>query len=206
VGTDISGGIESRRVFSYMPQHASTMGWEFAINLDQLYDTRDYDAFGCLFGVMNYAGFEPVAAERGLPGDVAPQTAELAARRAHFSSTWVSWAEVAAVDWSEPATRPDARIHEYTRDQASQWRLRSKAEGSAQFARLAGMSPAQASQTRWPEGSQWLDGDVLYRAETLTRVDAVPPHGAWRPVWSVMQTLAGLHGPDNVRLVAWFDR
>jgi hypothetical protein len=34
------------------------------MNLRQLYDTRDYDSFGCLFGVMNFAGFEPVAAER----------------------------------------------------------------------------------------------------------------------------------------------
>lgn len=60
------------------------------MGIDQLYDARDYDSFGCLFGVTNFAGFEPVAAERGLP------------------------------------------------------------------------------------------------------------------VWSVMETLAGLHGPDNVRLVAWF--
>jgi hypothetical protein len=84
--------------------------------------------FGCLFGVMNFAGFEPVAAERGLPADVAPQTAELAARWRYFSPTWTSWAEIAAVDWNEPAVRPD---------------------------------------------------------------------GAWRPVWSVVQTLAALHGPTS---------
>ena len=54
------------------------------MNLDQLYDTRDYDSFGCLFGVMNFAGFEPVAAERGLPEDVAPQTAGLAAQWRYF--------------------------------------------------------------------------------------------------------------------------
>ena len=83
--------------------------------------------FGCLFGVMNFAGFEPVAAERGLPADVPPQTAELAARWRYFSPTWTSWAETAAVDWNEPATRPDARIHEYIRDEAGERRLRGKA-------------------------------------------------------------------------------
>jgi hypothetical protein len=206
VGTDISGAIECRRVCGYPPTHASRKGWEFAMDLDQLYDTRDYDAFGCLFGIMNFAGFEPVAAERGLPEDVAPQTAELAARWRYFSPTWVSWAEIAAVDWGERAPRPDARIHEYTRDEAGEWRLRGKAGQSPQFARLVGMSPEEAAAARWPDGSEWLDGDVLYRAETLTRADAVRPDGAWRPVWSVMETLAGLHGLDNVRLVAWFDR
>jgi hypothetical protein len=60
---------------------------------------------------MNFAGFEPVAAERGLPGDVAPQTAELAARWPYFSPTWVSWAEIAAVDWSLPTDLgPSARL------------------------------------------------------------------------------------------------
>jgi hypothetical protein len=206
VGTDISGAIECRPVFRDPPQHTSGKAWEFAIDLGQLYVTRDYDAFGCLFGVMNFAGFEPVAAERGLPEDAAPQTAELAARWEHFSPTWVNWAEIAAVDWSEPATRPDARIHEYTRDETGEWRLRGKAGQNPQFARLVGMSPQEAAETRWPDGSEWLDEDVLYRAETLTRADAVPPNRAWQPVWSVMETLAALHGPDNVRMVAWFDR
>ncbi|WP_256177146.1 hypothetical protein [Kitasatospora aureofaciens] len=39
----------------------------------------------------------------------------------------------------------------------------------------------------------------------MTRRDAVPPDGPWAPVWTVMRTLAGLHGAQNVRLTAWFD-
>lgn len=204
MGVDILGAIECRPVFEFPPDPDVT--WEYAIDLGHLFCGREYDAFACLFGVMNFAGFEPVAAERGLPEDIAPQTAEMAAQRRYLSPTWVSWAELAAVDWSEPATRPDARIHEYIRGEGGQWRLRGKAGQNPRFARLVGMSPAQAAETRWPDGSEWLDGEVLYRAETLTRVDAVGPDGAWRPVWSVMETLAGLHGPDNVRLVTWFDR
>jgi hypothetical protein len=68
------------------------------------------------------------------------------------------------------------------------------------------MSPEEAAAVGWPDGSEWINGDVLYRAGTVTSADAVPPDGAWRPVWSVMETLASLHGPGNVRLVAWFDR
>jgi hypothetical protein len=178
VGTDISGAIECRPVFRYPPQLARRKSWELAVNLGQLYDACHYDSFGCLFGVGNFAGFEPVASDRGLPADVASQTARLAARGAHFSPTWVSWAEIAAVDLSQPASRPDARIHEYARDEAGQWRLRGKAGQNPWFARLVGMTPAEAAAARWPDGSQWLDGDVLYRAETLTRADAVPPDGA----------------------------
>ena len=39
-----------------------------------------------------------------------------------------------------------------------------------------------------------------------TRADAVAPNGPWQPGWSVMETLAALHGPANVRMVVWFDR
>jgi hypothetical protein len=206
VGTDIGGAIECRRVFGHPRQATGRRGWELAMSLGQLYETRSYDSFGCLFGVMNFAGFAPVAAGRGLPEDVAQETARLAAQWLYFAPTWVSWAEIAAVDWDEPAVRPDARIHEYIRDEAGQWRLQGKAEQNPQFARLVGMSPEEAAAASWPDGSEWLDGAVLYRAETLTRRDAVRPDGAWRPVWSVMQVLAALHGPNNVRLVVWFDR
>lgn len=30
---------------------------------------RSYDSFGCLFGVRNYSQFEPIAPNRGIPGD-----------------------------------------------------------------------------------------------------------------------------------------
>jgi len=39
------------------------------MDLDLICMTRDCDAFGCLFGVMNFAGFRPVAVGRGLPAD-----------------------------------------------------------------------------------------------------------------------------------------
>jgi hypothetical protein len=67
VGVDISGVVEVRP-WAAEPDLSSEVEWEAAISLDYLNISRDYDAFGCLFGVMNYAGFRPVAPARGLTG------------------------------------------------------------------------------------------------------------------------------------------
>jgi hypothetical protein len=73
-----------------------------AMDLGPLYDETDYAAFGCLFGVRNYAGFRPLAPARGLPVDLS------SAMRSQLGScveageldgaTWVSWAELASID------------------------------------------------------------------------------------------------------------
>ncbi len=56
MGIDIHGFIEVRPWASW-PDLPSEVPWEAAARLDCLNITRDYDAFGCLFGVMNFAGF-----------------------------------------------------------------------------------------------------------------------------------------------------
>lgn len=38
-----------------------------------------------------------------------------------------------------------------------------------------------------------------------TRGQVALDNSQWTPVWTVMRTLAGLYGDDNVRLVVWFD-
>jgi len=63
---DIDGFIEVRP-WATWPDLPSEIPWEAAARLDCLNVTPDYDAFGCLFGVMNFAGFRPVAADRGPP-------------------------------------------------------------------------------------------------------------------------------------------
>ncbi|MFE3288972.1 hypothetical protein ACFXJJ_38525, partial [Streptomyces sp. NPDC059233] len=57
----------------------------------------------------------------------------------------------------------------------------------------------------WPEGSEWLVGDTLYRSVTIRRRDAITETGEWQTVWEAMEELAEQHGDDNVRLVVWFD-
>lgn len=95
--------------------------WYAVIDAGELLD-RNYDAFGMLFGVRNRAGFAPVADHRGLPADVSdsvrehgtpPEDADDEMWICYHSPTWVSWAEIKAINWEEsaldrPLTRRDA--------------------------------------------------------------------------------------------------
>ncbi|GAA3048442.1 hypothetical protein GCM10020229_69780 [Kitasatospora albolonga] len=205
MGTDIQGFVECRMTFG-MPW-ADDEEWSTAVDLGLLYDARSYDAFGCLFGIRNHANFEPLAPFRGMPEDVAEATRAAWDPEAH-GETWISWTELAAVDWDEPAGDVDGRIHEYRRAEDGRWTYHGKAGWSREFARVAGLPDRPDvgyGGVRWPEGTEWQDGDVSYRVERMRRRDAVPPDGSWAPVWAVMRTFAGLHGGDNVRLVVWFD-
>ncbi|MFE0459236.1 hypothetical protein ACFW1A_08225 [Kitasatospora sp. NPDC058965] len=199
MGTDISGFVEYRAGGGERP-------WRPAIGLGALYAERDYDAFGCLFGVRNYAGFRPLAGYRGLPADVSePVRAEYAEAERYggiLGASWIGWAELGATDWSEPAESVDSRIHEYRRTAEGLVPV-GKSAWSARFAELVGLDLGESAD--WPEGSEWHDGDLVYRAERLTRRDAVPADGAWQPVWLVLEALARVHGEQNARLVVWFD-
>ncbi len=208
MGVDIHGFVEVRPWVTW-PDVPSEVMWEAAARLDCLNITRDYDAFGCLFGVMNFAGFQPVAAERGLPGDASELVREEHAalyQEAKWSS-WVTWQEIQSVDWDEPADLVDARLHEYHRTPEGQWRFVQKAAWSRAAFEAQGLDvpPPGTPPLIWPRGSAWTSGDVQFRAEVLTRRDAVPAGGAWQPVWDVMTVLGRLHGDDNCRLVVWFD-
>ncbi|MFV5994779.1 hypothetical protein ACNPQM_20495 [Streptomyces sp. NPDC056231] len=184
--------------------------WHAAFDLYSLGVDRNYDAFGCLFGVRNYVNFRPLAPNRGIPID-ASETVRAELDRlpwpdqAH-SCTWITWAELKAVDWDEMAERPDSRIHEY-RDTPHGLRLVGKASWSPRFARAVGIPEPVAGGygQEWPEGSEWLIDDVLFRSVKLCRRDAVTDTGEWQPVWNAMKALAEQHGDENVRLVVWFD-
>src|SRR5450755_2279415 len=64
MGTDITGYIEVKFEWNEY--------WQAAIDLFWLYEGQ-YDSFACLFGVRNYAGFRPLAQDRGLPFDISPE-------------------------------------------------------------------------------------------------------------------------------------
>lgn len=206
MGTDIHGFVECL--------DEDDARWAAAIDIDLLYAGRGYDAFGCLFGVRNYAGFRPLAAGRGLPADASE------AVRGEFadwgsdghSPTWISWAELKGVDWAEPAEAVDARIHEYRRTPDG-WVMSSKAAWSARVAEVVELSMRREpgrlltyEAHDWPEGTEWPDGDDrLYRIGRMTRGEAVERDEEWKPLFTVMEVLAALHGDDNVRLTVWFD-
>lgn len=204
MGTDISGFLEYRA-----PQDDQEPIWYCTHDLSSLNDVRNYDAFGCLFGVRNYANFRPAAADRGFPTDASAtvsarfaQLTEWYGEDGFHSTTWITWAEVKAVDWEEPAEKPDSRLHQY-RQTPNGLRMTGKASWSGAFAEAVGLKAGAVRE--WPEGSEWLVGDTLYRSVTICRRDAVTETGEWQPVWEAMKELAAQHGDDNVRLVVWFD-
>lgn len=75
------------------------------------------------------------------------------------SPTWISWAELERVDWSEPAERVDARIHEYRRTPGG-WVMSGKAARDPRVAERIGLpmrrDPGRLSRYGahdWPEGT-----------------------------------------------------
>ena len=207
MGADISGFVECRAW--HLHEEGEDSVWRAAIDLFFLNITRNYDAFGCLFGVRNYANFRPLAADRGLPVDASETVRAELGQLAQwpdqaYGTTWITWAEIKEADWGEPAEKADSRLHQY-RQTPDGLRLTGKSAWSPRFAQAVGpraQVPDEAQE--WPEGSEWLIGDTLCRSERLRRRDAVPETGERKPVWTVMEALASQHGDDNVRLVVWF--
>ncbi|GAA3205183.1 hypothetical protein [Nonomuraea roseoviolacea] len=208
MGTDIHGFIECR---------AWTRGLDFgetawcaAISLEMLSAGREYAAFDCLFGVRSSGDWQPIAADRGLPQDASETTRAGLAEwgDAAFGVTWLTWNEVAAIDWDEPALHP-TNVAQYRQLSDQRLELVHRSVWSRRFARASGVNtlavdPGQVA-VLWDEGTEWRDGDAVFRVERLTRRHAVPSDSHWQGVWTVMRTLAHVHGNDAVRLVAWFE-
>lgn len=202
MGTDIGGFVEVRPGWG----EPRTSAWEYVADLDHLYTSRDYDLFGCLFGVRNFAGFRPVASGRGVPTDLSRRGTEewrTWAGSSHDPS-WVTWAELAAIDLDEPAERADQRVHTYRLTPEGRV-YESKAGFSRRVAdaiAASGMTPAAEGEP-WPVGTEWADGEYVHRVELLRRRDVLP--GSMGALWQILGALGELHGAANVRLVVWFD-
>ncbi|MCO8271792.1 hypothetical protein M1L60_14435 [Actinoplanes sp. TRM 88003] len=191
MGTDIAGGVEIR-------PHGPASPWLLAdVDLDDL--PRHYDAFGLLFGVRNYAGFDPVAPGRGLPGDASPELRKLQLTDDEHDHTWVTWTELSRIDWDAPAPRVDDRIHKYEGT-----RFVGKSGFGADWQAVAGES-ADPRGSSYPEGTEWRSGDRIWRVERLTQSDVLRTDPQLATLFDTMRNLANQHGPDNVRLVVWFD-
>ncbi|WP_143133776.1 hypothetical protein [Actinoplanes philippinensis] len=206
MSTDIYGAIE---VYQLAPHDdpADIEPWTRAIDLYPLYPYNVYLAFGCLFGVRNRIGWEPVAARRGLPADVS------ASIRTEFENhsrgneavgdqTWVSWAELKNLDMTvTPGGRGVLRVRlsgggcRYTRVD-DEW--------PAEIVTEYGVPPLGPVPAEAAYGS-WQVKDVRIDFLVMTRNDVLGPGSGWEHVFGVMRALAGRFGDDGVRLVAWFD-
>ncbi|WP_052890913.1 hypothetical protein [Thermogemmatispora carboxidivorans] len=202
MGVDITGWIECRQFFIL---ESETTPWEPAIRLGFLFHDRNYDAFGCLFGVKNYANFRPVAEGRGLPTDVSPEVRAAYERWGDeiFGASWITWAEIKAIDWEEPAELPDARIHCYRRAEDGSLVYEGKSAWDRDFAEVVGHSLIEGifGACTWPEGQEWEIGGKVYRSVRLRRKDA---RASWKATFSVMEALASNYGDDGVRMIVWF--
>ncbi|MCX5410750.1 hypothetical protein [Streptomyces sp. NBC_00059] len=206
MGTDIHGFIECRWD-RWLDE--DDREWFPAIDLAHLYNGRDYVAFGSLFGVRDTTSFRALADHRGLPPDTSQEVL------ADFSTwsnelhgeSWISWAELAAADGDEVSNEVDHCVHEFRRGSDGGWRMHGRNTDLTRFAELSGFTDTQRlhrAGTAYPENTEWPDGDRLFRVGRLRRKDAVPD-SEWGAVWSVMRTLADLHGDEAVRVVVWFD-
>ncbi|BCJ55256.1 hypothetical protein Asp14428_67310 [Actinoplanes sp. NBRC 14428] len=196
MGTDIAGGVEIRPLGPGTP-------WRLAdVCLGAL--TRNYDAFGLLFGVRNYAGFEPVAPDRGLPDDASPELRGLQLVTTEHGHTWVSWTELTHIDWNARAPRVDDRIHEYEQT-GEGLRLVGKAGHHGKAWRAVAGEDADPRGSSYPEGTEWRAADRIWRVERLSSGDALIGDPELRALLGTVRDLAGRYGGDNVRLVVWFD-
>ncbi|MFI7414674.1 hypothetical protein ACIBU0_39145 [Streptomyces sp. NPDC049627] len=66
--------------------------------------------------------------------------------------------------------------------------------------------PGHVWGTTWISWAELIaaDWDETDGSGTRSRSAVAGADSHWAPVWDVMRTLAGLHGPEHVRLVVWF--
>ncbi|MFD3498088.1 hypothetical protein ACFWWT_19765 [Streptomyces sp. NPDC058676] len=207
MSTDIDGGIEFRHP-GVGTDYYEGEAWICAMDLWPLYDETDYASFGCLFGVRNYAGYRPLAAGRGLPDDVSNGLRERlqpSVADGHLSgATWVTWAEIAALD---PASAPEHYVGRltwsYEATPATLHQQLVPAEWSPEVIATVGPRPQELERSDY--WGEWISGDLLCRYESLTAGSILGPRSHWPHVFAVMKAMADRFGEDAVRLVVAFD-
>lgn len=196
MGTDIDGGVEIR------PGGPGTQWRLTDVDLGEL--PRHYDAYGLLFGVRNYAGFDPVAPSRGLPQDASDGVLAMQTPSPTHDHTWVTSAELSAIDWTAVSPRLDDRIHEYRVTEGEPVFVGKASHHGVAWRAVAG-ERADPQGSHYPEDTQWRSGDRLWRVGRVTRAEVLTGDPALRDLLDAMRALGDQYGADNVRLVVWFD-
>jgi len=200
LGTDIYGYLEVRwpddrtwHAISSMPKLLCVLG----------IPDRDYDAWGCLFGVRNRTGLQPLAASRGIPTDASifvHQEFSPPEERSpgYHSPTWADLAEIDRMDYDEEIPRLSLAVPSIP-NRRVQYLPASRPPGIADATWKALEQGEEADVANFPGFSV----DVRLRMVSLTRGVAV---SNYLPLFAVMRSMIdSCGGKENVRLVVWFD-
>ncbi|MCX4823961.1 hypothetical protein OG883_29620 [Streptomyces sp. NBC_01142] len=210
MGVDIHGVVEGRLWGN--ESWARDAQWDVILGLHELRTGRgDQLSWHCLFGYSYLEDIVPLFDQRGVPADSPLRPDAEDPEDAGHSYSYATWAELAAVDWDEPCME-DGRAAFY---HVEQWRRQP--DGTLAYDGFARASTDVYDEAwdrfgkdntapyDWPEGAEVELGEYVYRPLVFTRRRLVfEDTGKWEPVLSVMRTLAGLHGDDNIRLVVYF--
>ena len=208
MSTDIHGGIEVLD-----PHDDEDFGdegpWVLALDLSLLCFDSDYTAFGCLFGVRNIAGWDPVVPARGLPDDV---SAGVLRQFAMFpdewhSPTWATWGELRDIDMDAVPVGVGSRglVTAVDFPGAGLRRLYWVSDAwPASLVERFGVPPV-GDGPAVAEYGEWRVGEARLRYERFTRRQAIGAGSDWEHVFRVMEALAGRFGADGVRMVVYFD-
>lgn len=209
MGCDIHGLVEVNWYGKHEDHYEETPeDWLCAIDNIGMWVGRSYDTFGLLFGVRNYANFEPVVPERGLPNNMSERLQDRVDRfRNHdggnligsvdfHSQSYITLKELKEIDWEETTKEPDSRIRVFNEDDE----MKMKAAG------IGSLSDEEVE--RIEDGEEVVkerdDGTVRkYRLERMKKKDALSK--PWEDLIEQMDHFGKIYGEENVRLVVWFD-
>jgi hypothetical protein len=178
-------------------------GWRAVVNLGSMLARGD-SFYGSLFGVHNDAMFEPVAPARGMPEPLSRIGRLDFANAPSETASWVSLAELRAVDWTEEPDLTAISSHRgwtraVLRTEKRDSRGRLVAEDVDAWAEL----PADVIHRLAQRREITYDGQT-YRVYPKQRRD-LAVHD-WPTLWNWLEDLSENWSldPANLRLVVWF--
>lgn len=218
IGCDIHGVVEIDWRGKYRDEGEEVdeedRRWMTFIDNVGMWLGRSYDTFGMLFGVRNYANFDPIAAKRGLPENISDNLQEevdyydergLLGGIDFHSASYITFDEIEEIEWDEEAENADSRVHVY--DDDGNFLHKASYVGSLTDEERKRIEKGE-TVTKTMEHGDPLSGveqgdKTHYKLEKITRQEALS--GAWERLFDTLRDFAEVYGEENIRLVVWFD-
>lgn len=206
MGIDIHGWVEVRAPADELRPDGLVGTWQ-ALSALWVFVGRNRDVHDMLFGLNGGHLFEPAAPARGLPPDASPYVRQQYEQRVayplgFFGWSWLTWAEIAGLDWQERAR--EWQLHWYRRGADVRWVhdgdiVPEEYQGAGWLYGL--QVDLQLGRIR-QETDAWGVGDWVCRIEYPTRRMLIDP--GWSDLLEYMAMLARDWGSEGVRIVVWF--